>query len=91
MTHDSPRTAAEIERWLAALVGQLLRIPPASIDMTARLERYGLDSVAAIGVTAELESYLGRELEPTLLYDFPTIRQLANHLTGAGTEKAQRP
>jgi acyl carrier protein len=73
----------ELERWITRLIGELLEVPPESIDVTMRLDRYGLDSVAALSVVDELERHLGRELDPALLYDFPTVRELARHLTGA--------
>jgi acyl carrier protein len=72
----------DLERWLTALVGDLLEMPPDQIDVTARLDRYGLDSAAALSVVDSLERHLGRELDPTLLYDFPTIRTLVGHLLG---------
>jgi len=76
----SPRQS-EIEIWLGALLSEVLEMPQAQIDPTVRFDRYGLDSAAAISVTEELGSYLERELEATLLYDFPTIRSLAQHLS----------
>jgi acyl carrier protein len=75
------KTAADVERWLARLVGELVGVPAETIDVGARFDRYGLDSAAAISVTVELEKYLGRELEPTLVYEYPTIAKLARHLT----------
>jgi len=77
---NSKKSAQEVEGWLAALVGGLVGLPAEEIDRKARFDRYGLDSSAAISVTVELEDYLGRELEPTLLYDHPTIAELARHL-----------
>jgi acyl carrier protein len=76
------RTSQDLERWLTALVADLLKIPEEEIDVTARLDRYGLDSVAALSVMGALEQHLGRELDPALPYDFPTIRALARHLAG---------
>jgi acyl carrier protein len=74
--------ASSLERWLTALIGDLLEIPPEQIDVTVRLDRYGLDSAAALSVVDSLERHLGRELDPTLLYDYPTIAALVRHLLG---------
>jgi acyl carrier protein len=73
-------TSDDLERWLCALVGDLLDLPTDQIDVTERLERYGLDSAAALSVVDSLERKLERELDPTLLYDHPTIQALARHL-----------
>ena len=70
-----------LERWLAALVASAVDLDPGTIDVEARLDRYGIDSAAAIGLTDELEQRLGVPLDPTLLYDYPTIRSLSGFLT----------
>jgi acyl carrier protein len=72
----------QIERWVVELVSSLVGVPAEDIDVNARFDRYGIDSAASISVTEELEQHLGRELEPTLLYDYPTIHGLALHLAG---------
>lgn len=72
-----------LERWIAELVASAVDLEPASIDVEARLDRYGIDSAAAIGLTDELEQQLGVPLDPTLLYEYPTIRSLSGFLTGA--------
>lgn len=80
MPQTQPRTAAEIEKWIAQLLGELLEIPQEQIQPTTQFDRYGLDSSAAISITEMLGNQLGRDLQPTLLYDFPTIQSLAKHL-----------
>ena len=44
--------------------------------------RYGLDSSASIAMTSELSDWLGRELDPTINYSYPTVAALAKHLAG---------
>ena len=73
-------TRDEITAWLANALADLLEIKPSEISVTTSFPRYGLDSSAAIGLTDSLGEWLGRELEPTLLYDYPNIESLANHL-----------
>ena len=53
---------------------------PDGIDPTLPFAYYGLDSVAAVGVSGALEALLGRKLPPTLTWDYPTIELLAAHL-----------
>jgi acyl carrier protein len=84
MTHDAMLDDRDaLERWLAQLVALAVDLDPGKIDVEARLDRYGIDSAAAIGLTDELEQRLGVPLEPTLLYDYPTIRSLSGFLTRA--------
>jgi acyl carrier protein len=77
-----PLTAAEIQTWLVSHLAGVLEIDPAEVDVTTPFDRYGLDSVAAIGITGDLEAWLGYDLDPTLLYDYPTIEAVARYLAG---------
>lgn len=75
-----PFTCSEIETWLRIVVAELLRITPAEVSPDARLARLGVDSTTALIVTDMLCEWLGQELEPALLYRFPTIAALSTHL-----------
>lgn len=74
-------TAAEIQDWIAAYLADLLEIEPEDVDVTIPFDRYGLDSSAAVGLTGDLENWLGTEIEPTALYDYPTVEALVEHLS----------
>lgn len=73
-------SALDIQTWISTYVADLLSIHPDQIDVTIPFDRYGLDSSAAVGMTGDLEDWIGMELDPTLLYDYPTITALAQHL-----------
>jgi myxalamid-type polyketide synthase MxaB len=49
-------------------------------------DRYGLDSLAAVTLSGDLEQYLNRSLSPTLVYEHATIEELAAFL--ASDQKA---
>jgi acyl carrier protein len=74
------KTQRELEQWLVDLVAELMDLPRQSVNVSQRFDRFGLDSAAAVSVVVALEEQLGRELAPTLLYDFPTIETLSKHL-----------
>jgi acyl carrier protein len=78
---SQPRSAAETQDWIVAYLAKLLEVDPIDVDVTIPFDRYGLDSAAAFGLTGELEDWLGREIDPTLLYDYPTIESLVQHLS----------
>ncbi|MBX9258491.1 acyl carrier protein [Desmonostoc muscorum CCALA 125] len=74
-------TTAEIKGWIVSYLTNLLEVEADDIDVTIPFDRYGLDSAIALGMIGELEEWLGYELDPTLLYDYPTIEALVKHLS----------
>ena len=74
------RTETDIQNWLVSYLAELLEIPQKEISITLPFERYGLDSSAAILLIGEFEDWLDFEMDPTLLYDYPTIEALAQHM-----------
>jgi acyl transferase domain-containing protein/acyl-CoA synthetase (AMP-forming)/AMP-acid ligase II/acyl carrier protein len=83
-----PRTT-EIEAWLRTTLAGRLRTTASGIDVAAPFASYGLESMDMIGVSGELQTWLGRPVAPTALYKFPSIAQLARHL-GDGEPAAPR-
>jgi acyl transferase domain-containing protein/acyl-CoA synthetase (AMP-forming)/AMP-acid ligase II/acyl carrier protein len=77
--HDG-RSAAEIADWFVFQLSRELGLPPTEIDPCRQFAYFGLDSVRAVRLTAALEGWLGRELSPTLAYEYPTIDLLCSHL-----------
>jgi acyl carrier protein len=78
---DKEISATEIQDWIVTYLGELLEVDPDDIDITIPFDRYGLDSSAAVGLTGDLEDWLGKEIDPTLLYDYPTVEALVQHLS----------
>ncbi|MEO0685092.1 MAG: beta-ketoacyl synthase N-terminal-like domain-containing protein, partial [Cyanobacteria bacterium J06649_11] len=74
------QTVGEIEIWLTNKIAQVLEIAPADIDFKQPFAVYGLDSVKAVSIAGELEEWLGISITPTIVYDYPTPRLLANYL-----------
>ncbi len=70
----------EIEQWLVHHLAELLGANPQEIDIRQPFISFGLDSAQAVGLAGDLEEWLGRELSPTLIWDYPTIEALARHL-----------
>jgi acyl carrier protein len=74
-------TQVEIKTWIVNYVAEILEVKPDRIDITISFDRYGLDSSAAVELAGDLEDWLDQgELDPTLLYDYPTIEALTQHL-----------
>ncbi|NJL21581.1 MAG: acyl carrier protein [Leptolyngbyaceae cyanobacterium SM1_3_5] len=71
----------EILNWVTSYLANLLEVDPDEVDITVPFDRYGLDSLAAVGLTGDLSDWLEREVEPTLLYDYPTVEGLVQYLS----------
>jgi myxalamid-type polyketide synthase MxaB len=76
----SVKSAEEISAWLIAQIAERLSVPASEIDVTQPFDRYGLDSLAAVTLSGDLEQYLNRSLSPTLVYEHSTIAELAAFL-----------
>jgi acyl carrier protein len=61
-------------------LGRTLELPDQTIDTQMTFARLGLDSANSVFLIVELEDWLGLELTPDLLFEHPTICELARHL-----------
>jgi acyl transferase domain-containing protein/acyl carrier protein len=77
---DATRGASGIEHWLVRRVASILELDPAEIDPSEPFATYGLDSVQAVSLSGEVEEWFGVPVEPTLVWDHPTIRDVARLL-----------
>ena len=73
-------SAEAIATWLTAKLAERLKIEPEQIDIHKDLTEYGLDSIEAVNLSGELENFIGYRLSPTLLWDYPTVEDLAQYL-----------
>lgn len=64
----------EIRGWLVAHAADLLQVEPCIVESGESFYRMGLDSAAALGLTGDLEPFLGRAMPASLLYDHPSRR-----------------
>jgi len=70
-------TAAEIEDWLIERIAGRLRVPRDRIQKTTPFLEFGIGSLAAVQIAADLGRWLGRTLSPTTVYNYPTVKALA--------------
>lgn len=63
---------------------QVLSVP------TGRFQEFEIESGAAVGLSGDLDRWLGCKLEPTLAYDYPTIEALSIHLVGLVSPAARK-
>jgi len=74
------KKAREIQDWLIFKIADLLRINPIDIDIHKQFVDYGLSSRDVVSLSGELEEFLDRRLSPTLVYEYPNILTLSEHL-----------
>jgi acyl carrier protein len=71
---------AQIRGWIVHRLARMLGVRPEAIGVDDPLADYGLDSVEAIALSGDLSDHLGRRWPPTLVWDYPTIAELARFL-----------
>ena len=74
------RSEQEIQDWLVQRVGQLTGTPQDEIDVREPMLRYGLDSVAVVTLTADVEKWVSYRFRENPLEEHLTIAALARFL-----------
>ena len=75
-----------IQDWLRENIANRLGLTATEIDIEQPFVNYGLDSVEAVRLTADLEDWLNCKLSPTLAYDYPNIKTLSEFLGEQNTK-----
>ncbi len=65
---------------ITGAIAEQAGVPQDSIDITLSFTHFDLDSLKAVMVLNRIEKFIGFELSPTLVWNYPTIQDLANHL-----------
>jgi acyl carrier protein len=71
---------ADIRVWCLDYLGRNFADASLAGDPDASFAELGLDSVHAAHFIVELEEWLGVELDPELIYEHPTVADLARHV-----------
>jgi acyl carrier protein len=69
-----------IQAWLITHLAEQVGIEPQDIDVHQPFTEYGLDSMVGVSLAGDLEDWLGLDLSPTLLWDYPTVETLTRYL-----------
>jgi len=72
--------ASELSAWVSAWLARRLQTGVPEIESARSFADHGLDSVAAVELAKALSDKLGRELDETLLWNFPTIDALVTYV-----------
>ncbi|GAB2909095.1 hypothetical protein GCM10027075_05820 [Streptomyces heilongjiangensis] len=86
---SAPVHTGAFEERVAALVARRLGVEPTRVDRELGFYECGLSSVDLLSLVGDLEEMLGTDLYPTLLFEHPTVRRLADHLRAEHPEVDQ--
>ncbi|HZI06968.1 MAG TPA: AMP-binding protein, partial [Archangium sp.] len=81
-------TREGVESWLCGWLSARLRVARQELGVTEPLTRFGMDSLASVELSHEVERTLGVKLPLQLLLQGPSIADLASHLFSHRTEDA---
>ncbi|OWY64660.1 hypothetical protein B7486_46050 [cyanobacterium TDX16] len=79
-TVQDSKSLEGIQAWIVSYVAQLLGISTQEVSTTLAFDSYGLDSSAVVSLIGDLEHWLKIDLSPAILFDYPTIESLSQHL-----------
>ena len=69
-----------IEGWIVERLAECAGIDPQDVDLALPCAAYGLDSLSGVAIAGDLELWLQLHLSPALLWEMPSVEQLAQHL-----------
>ena len=69
-----------LEKTIASLIASHVGIATRAIDVHTTFSAFGIDSLALVGLSGELERALGRRVEPQIFYKYATVAHLARFL-----------
>ncbi|HEX5754503.1 MAG TPA: condensation domain-containing protein, partial [Archangium sp.] len=76
-----PESPEALEAWLRTRFARRLRVEPEQLDRDEPLTRYGLDSLAAVEFSHEVEKGLGLSLPMEVVLSGPSLAQLVERLS----------
>lgn len=78
-----------IVNWLANQLATYLEIPATAIDAMTPLAEMGVDSVHAVGLVGDIELHFDIDVDPTLIFDYPTLSHIADYIGTAVAEQQE--
>ncbi len=67
--------------WLIERVADYTERAPHQVDPAIPLAELGMDSVSAVALCGEIEDRWLLDIDPTLVFEYPTIAAIATYLT----------
>ncbi|MFG3618301.1 acyl carrier protein [Nocardia sp. NPDC047654] len=74
-----------IQDWLVERVADYTERKPHEVDPVVPLAELGMDSVSAVSLCGEIEDRWSLEVDPVLVFEYPTIADIAAYLAAEFT------
>jgi FkbH-like protein len=82
-SEETPVTTSEdLRAWLAAAVAEAAGLDPLDVDPDRPVAEFGLGSRQLVTLAADVAELTGRVADPSLVFNHPTITELAEALLG---------
>jgi acyl carrier protein len=78
-----------ILRWLTAQLASYLEVPTTAIDVMVPLAEMGVDSVHAVSLVGDVEDRFDIDVDPTMIFDYPTLAHIAEYIDVAVAENQE--
>ncbi|MCX5008924.1 SDR family NAD(P)-dependent oxidoreductase [Streptomyces sp. NBC_00638] len=78
----SPTTSEGVRAWLTSAVADAAGLAPSAVAPERPIAEFGLGSRQLVALAAGLSEWTGRLLEPSLVFDHPTIAGIAEAVSG---------
>jgi acyl carrier protein len=78
-----------ILRWLTAQLASYLEMPATAIDPAVPLAEIGVDSVHAVSLVGDVEAHFDIDVDPTMIFDYPTLAHIAEFIDEAVAEQRE--
>ncbi|WP_250540653.1 beta-ketoacyl synthase N-terminal-like domain-containing protein, partial [Bacillus subtilis] len=78
---------SETQSWLVDLFTEELRIDREDFEIDGVFQDYGVDSIILAQVLQRINRKLEAALDPSILYEYPTIQRFADWLIGSYSER----
>jgi acyl carrier protein len=78
-----------ILHWLTARLASYLEVPATTISPMVPLAEMGVDSVHAISLVGDVELHFDIDVDPTMIFDYPTLSHIADFIGRAVAEQQQ--
>jgi acyl carrier protein len=79
----------QILRWLTNQLASYLEVSATTINPMVPLAEMGVDSVHAISLVGDVEMHFDIDVDPTMIFDYPTLSRIADFIGTAVAEQQQ--
>lgn len=77
----SSLTSEDLSSWIVSKIAEITNLDENEINPNDPFTNFGIDSMHVITFVGDLEDWLDLKISATLLWDYPTINAVTEHLS----------